>query len=161
MSDDAYDDDLDDETRDDAEPQGQNKGNVHARLRRTEKELEETRAQAEAGAQAIRENAFLKAKIDLTDPKLAAFAKVYDGDLTAEAITAQAVQDGWIDPPPVDPDLQQAAAAARVSTGADAVNDTTEADKTAALAALGPRATPYDVARVVAQFDGDGAVADG
>lgn len=46
-------------------------------------------------AAAQRELAFVKAKIDITDPKMSYFVKGYDGELTAEAIQAEAQKAGF------------------------------------------------------------------
>lgn len=50
-----------------------------------------------------RENAFLKAGINVEDPKLAYFYKGYEGDLTRDAILAAAQEAGFIAPPQQDP----------------------------------------------------------
>lgn len=62
-------------------------------LRKAAKERNELQAQIE---QQKRELAFAKANLDLNDPKLGYFIKGYEGDLTPEAIRAQALADGFI-----------------------------------------------------------------
>lgn len=47
-------------------------------------------------SEAQRELAFVKAKIDITDPKMGYFVKGYDGDMSAEAIRAEAEKVGLL-----------------------------------------------------------------
>lgn len=90
-----------------------------------------------------RENAFLKAGIDTDDPKLKYFAKSYDGELTAEAIRAEAEAAGFIGEPDgagdagaggdggdaaTDEDLATQDVATKVRSGAVAPGEQPEAD---------------------------------
>lgn len=75
-----------------------------------------------------RENAFLKAGINPEESKqLSYFYKGYEGDLTADAIKAAAIEAGYIAPPPVDPAVQQhqqgQAAVMAASSGSEAQYD--------------------------------------
>lgn len=89
-------------------------------LNKTEKDLKEAQTAAAANADAVRELAFLKAGINPdADPKLKAFAKTYEGPLDPDQIKAAAVTDGWIQAPDPDPDLAQAAQAAKAASGGD------------------------------------------
>lgn len=69
-----------------------------------------------------RENAFLKAGVKTDDPKLSYFYKGYDGDLTADAIRAAAVDAGFLPKPEPTPEETQrtesAQAAERVAQAA-------------------------------------------
>ena len=64
-----------------------------AKLRKTEKARKDAEKEA---SDTKRELAFLKAGIPMDDPRMAYFVKGYDGDLTADAIKAQAVKDGFL-----------------------------------------------------------------
>lgn len=75
-----------------------------AELRRAKKAKEKAEREL---AQLRRERAFAKAGIDPDDPRTAYFVKGYDGDITPEAIRAEAIQAGFIaeegdDPNPAD-----------------------------------------------------------
>lgn len=61
-------------------------------LRKASKERNDLTSQLQARD---RELAFAKAKLDFDDPRLKYFIKGYDGDLTPEAIRAQAEADGF------------------------------------------------------------------
>lgn len=67
-----------------------------------------------------RENAFLKAGVNPDDPKLGYFYRGYDGDLSADAIRAAAVEAGFIDPPQADPVVQEHAQGQRAVEQASA-----------------------------------------
>ena len=67
-------------------------------LRRAAKERDDLTAQVNAQN---RELAFARAKIDMDDPKLKYFVKGYEGELTPEAIRAQAEADGFFQTPQV------------------------------------------------------------
>lgn len=47
-------------------------------------------------AEIQRKFAFMEAKIDIADPKMSYFVKGYDGELTAEAIKAEATKAGFM-----------------------------------------------------------------
>lgn len=59
----------------------------------------ELRAAADRGRKLERENAFLKAGIDTDDPRMRYFVEGYQGDLTKEAIVAEATTAGFITTP--------------------------------------------------------------
>jgi hypothetical protein len=61
-------------------------------LRQAKKERDDLAAQINAQN---RELAFARAKIDMDDPRTKYFIKGYDGELTPEAIRAQAEADGF------------------------------------------------------------------
>jgi len=70
-------------------------------LRQKAKERDQLAAQL---AERERELAFAKSGLDFNDPKLKYFVKGYDGDLSPEAIRAQAQADGFLPaPPPQNP----------------------------------------------------------
>lgn len=79
-------------------------------------DLRDLRRAAEDGRKAKSENAalkrdlaFLKAGIDLEDPKMTYFVKGYDGDLEPSAIKQAATEAGFIQTQAPDPANQQAA----------------------------------------------------
>lgn len=121
------DDDI--ETQDDADAEPESPRGLRKaanKSKRLEAELQ----------QAQRELAFVKAGINPDDPKMRYFVKGYDGDLTAEAVRAAALDAGFLASQAPDSG-QQATAAAQdrvmaASAGA-VVEDTTEM---AALAVL-------------------------
>lgn len=60
-----------------------------------------------------RENAFLRAGIQVDDPRMAYFVKGYEGELEKDQIVKAAIEAGFLappPPPPVDPAVQQAEA---------------------------------------------------
>lgn len=94
-----YDDQDDFDQNDDQQDEPQPDRNpLRAELRKAQKEAKAFKAEAEAGKTAVRELAFLRAGIDLKAPGAKSFVKAYDGELTAEAITAAAVEDGIVAP---------------------------------------------------------------
>lgn len=95
-----YDDD-DNDSRDD-EPQTPESTRKNDWRRKLEQEAEDGRRAAEEARQAKRELAFLKAGIDLNGeltPQQKLFVKAYDGDVTPDAVLAQAREFGIIDTP--------------------------------------------------------------
>lgn len=77
-----------------------------------------TEAQTRAEA-AERKLAFAEAGISLSDPKLSYFVKGYEGDLTPDAIKAQAIADGFIAAPEAQQEAtEDAAALERMADGA-------------------------------------------
>lgn len=90
----------------------QDESNPVRQLRQQNKELaKRLKEQEERLAQLDkleREHAFVKAGIDVDDSRLKYFVKGYDGELTAEAIRAQATKDGFLTQQvtPPDPTLQ-------------------------------------------------------
>ena len=81
-----------------------------AQYRKSEKARKDAEKEAN---DAKRELAFLKAGIPMDDPKVGYFVKGYDGELTPEAIRAQATADGFIAAPAPTP--EEAAAAAQAA----------------------------------------------
>lgn len=117
--DDIYDDD-DVEFDDEAKPE-----RTHAEwaeLRRAKKARDKAEKELEAMK---REMAFAKAGIDINDPQARYFVKGYEGEITPEAIRAEAVSAGFLaELPPEEPDLdavdaQQRMAAASGGIGPD------------------------------------------
>jgi len=82
-------DEYDDDEQEDQQPQRTRNGGDGWR-KKLEADNEQLRAQNAAGAAAIRELAFVKAGVDINDPRAEYFVKGYDGDLTADAIKAKA-----------------------------------------------------------------------
>lgn len=71
-----------------------------------------------------RDLAFMKANLDINDPKVKYFIKGYDGELTPEAIRAQAEADGFIAKvQDSQPDLDAQQRIMRASAGANATGD--------------------------------------
>lgn len=117
--------DLEDEYEDEETPDPPRQRNpVREQLRRAQKELKERRAKDADAEKAIRDAAFLRAGIDLDDPKQSYFVKGYDGDPDPETIRAAAVEAGFVEPPDPPPDAAAHAAIGAVSaTGRQAPPD--------------------------------------
>lgn len=92
---DDYDEYDDDDTADE-QPKG---SPLRARLKQLEAENKQFR---ETSTKAARELAFVKAGIDPDSPRHRYFAKGYDGELTVDAIKAEAAEAGLIDAAPKD-----------------------------------------------------------
>lgn len=99
--------------------------NMRDHIEKLEREAAE-RTEADQHTEAIaRENALLKAGVDLKGPLGQMFAKAYDGELTEEAIVAAATEVGAITtttpPEPPDPitDAERQAALERQGLGAE------------------------------------------
>lgn len=58
-------------------------------------------------AENARRLAFVEAKIDVTDPRMSYFVKGYDGELSADAIRAEAQKAGFINAAPSAPQVPQ------------------------------------------------------
>lgn len=97
-----YDLDLDDDDTADQAPPPKNP--LREQLKRLERENKELKTKVEKGSAAERQIAFLKAGVDPDSPKAKYFVKGYDGDLTADAIKAEAVAAGLIEAPADDAD---------------------------------------------------------
>ena len=93
MSQDVYDDDY--QTGTDEQP---DRNPLRDQLRKTEKALKEAREQGEANAKAARTLEFVKAGIDISDPKSQYFVNGYQGDLDTAAIKAAAEEAGFLAP---------------------------------------------------------------
>ena len=132
MSSNFYDDDDDVDT-DEQEPEAkpERTPSEWAELRRAKKAAD--KAQKELAAfKAERE--FEKAGLDPDDPKVAYFRKGYDGDLTAEAIRAEAIKAGFIqEAPPEEPDTAPLNAQQRMSDIANGGMTETGSEMTASL----------------------------
>ena len=129
MSDQFYEDDFDE---DDEQPDKPERSNAEwAELRRAKKAAEKALKELES-LKAERE--FEKAGLDLDDPRVAYFKKGYDGDLTAEAIRAEAVKAGFIqEAAPEEPDTAPLDAQQRVAEMAGAGGTDMATAQTAAL----------------------------
>lgn len=99
MSFDDFDDDQHDEDNDSGQEQSsqQERNPLRAQLKRLERENRALKEKATAGETAARDLAFLKAGVDPDSPKAKYFVKAYDGDLTVEAIKAEAVAAGLVE----------------------------------------------------------------
>lgn len=84
----SNDDTYDENDTDEGQGQQQNDG----------REIKNLRRAAEEGKRAKRENAFLRAGIDIDDTKMAYFVKGYDGELDPTAIKEAAVEAGFLAP---------------------------------------------------------------
>lgn len=84
-------------------PEGETPEQASRRQRAQQEREEQMRQQTEANTSLQRENAMLRAGIDLDSPLGAMFARAYEGELTKEAIVAAATEVGAIGqaaPPP-------------------------------------------------------------
>lgn len=121
-------------------------GRTEAELRLARKrikELEALEAEAQRAKDLERRLAFMEAGINPSDAKAKYFVKGYEGELTAEAIRAEAEAAGLIAPPPPDPTAQAmarvgAAGAGAAAGGSDAalINEIQNTDSEAELMAL-------------------------
>lgn len=78
------------------DPNGQQAGAFQNDLRELRKKAKQADELAKKVAQYERDNAFRDAGINPTDPKAKYFVKGYDGELTADAIKAEATAAGFI-----------------------------------------------------------------
>lgn len=114
---DEYDDEYDDEQQ---EPQ-ERTSSEWARLRRAEKAADKAKKELEA---IKAEQAFFKAGLNPDDPKVKYFRKGYEGDLTPEAIKAEALAAGFLsaEEPPIDEAPIEATA--RIAAAASGIGET-------------------------------------
>ena len=98
-------DDFDDD--DDFDEKPQRSDAAWAELRRAKKAREKAEREL---AQMKRENAFARAGIDTEDPRLQYFVKAYDGEVSADAIRAEAIKAGFLSEPADDPNPPDVAA---------------------------------------------------
>ena len=89
-----YDDEDFDETDDDEDSKPARTDQEWAELRRARKARDKALKELEGFK---REKAFNKAGIDPDDPKFAYFVKGYEGDITPEAIRAEALKAGFLE----------------------------------------------------------------
>lgn len=95
-----FDDFDDDDQLDDDAPQEQaseKRNPLRAEIRRLTKANKELQEKVDATGTAARDLAFLKAGVDPDSPKAKYFVKAYDGDLTVDAIKAEAVAAGLVE----------------------------------------------------------------
>jgi hypothetical protein len=97
MSDQFYEDDDD---FDEADDKPSRSDSEWAELRRAKKAREKAEKEL---ADMRKQMAFAKAGIDTDDPKTAYFVRAYEGEVTAEAIRAEAIKVGFIQEPTDDP----------------------------------------------------------
>lgn len=109
-------------------------GRLEARLRIAEKTAKEAVDLKTEITALRREAAFRKAGIDPDNAKYKWLVRGYDGELTVDAIKAEAESSGLIDAPKPDPDAEALARTARAASGADAVDTGTTAEYHAELA---------------------------
>lgn len=128
MSDQMYEYDDEQDEQDEKPPRSDSEW---AELRRAKKAAEKAIKELES-FKAERE--FEKAGLNPEDPRVAYFRKGYEGDLTAEAIRAEAVKAGFIqETPPEEPDGAPLDAQQRVAEMAGAGGVDMAAAQTAAL----------------------------
>lgn len=118
----SEDTDFDDDVLDQEDEVVETRNPAREQQRRMEKELRESKAQLKAaqdakseGESAKRELAFLKAGIDTSTGTGKLLAKSYEGELTVEAIKAQAEEYGLIPTSQTSEVSQEIAAIDRVS----------------------------------------------
>lgn len=104
-------------------------------------EVERMRAQL---ATAERERAFFNAGIDPADPKAKYFVKGYDGEITAEAIKAEAAAAGILSP--AQPAVPQEHFDAFDRAGQAAAGGAGAPDETGVLSELRPGMSPEQIA---------------
>ena len=119
--DDDYDYQDDGQTDDQAQQQPQGRDPIRQQMRRLEKQVKDLKAANEAGQKAARELAFVKAGVNTDDPKAKYFLKGYDGELSADAIRAEAEAAGLVAPKEAPAEDVPAAEQAAHRRQADAV----------------------------------------
>jgi hypothetical protein len=133
-----------------------------AKLRQQEKATREAQRERD---EAKREAAFLRAGIDVEDPKTKYFVKGYDGELTRDAIRAAAIEAGYSEAP------QAGAGAEGQQTADQAAAAAAEAQRLAELgaqqrvdgASAGATPPPIDPSNLITeafQKGGEGALLD-
>lgn len=90
-------------------------------LRKASKERDDLSRQLEAHT---RELAFSRARLDVEDPKLKYFIKGYEGDLTPEAIRAQAEADGFVQSQQQDTKREDVRAQQRITRASSGASET-------------------------------------
>jgi hypothetical protein len=151
---DPYDDpeDLDEDLDPEPQPEPEQPQKLRREIAKRQRQAEEAEARA---VRAERELALRDSGLDLSDPRVKFFADKYDGDPSAEAITAAATAAGFIEPPPPDVSDKEVASHAEVSAivgGADAAGSIGPEEAAYAEAqALGRAGTPYKVAEIYAK----------
>lgn len=90
-------------------------------LRKASRERDDLNSQLAAQN---RELAFAKAKLDLDDPKLKYFIKGYEGELTPEAIRAQAEADGFFHTPQQPRNNEEVGAQERMTRASSGATET-------------------------------------
>jgi hypothetical protein len=108
---------------DDDQPQETNP--VRARMKQLEKENREFKKQLAEAEQARKEVNFLKAGIDISDPKFKYFVKGYDGELSPDAIREAAEEAQLITPKQEvsDVDKQAWQTSNKVAAGAESSSE--------------------------------------
>ena len=118
---------------------------VRARMKQLEKENREAKKLLAELQTSAKELTFVKAGIDVTDPKFKYFVKGYDGDLDPEAIRAAAAEAQLITPQanPIDTDKAAWQQTNRIAAGAETasegpswikrINDAQSSDEIAAI----------------------------
>lgn len=109
----------------------------------TDNDIPALREAADAGRKAVRENAFLKAGIDPDDPKMKYFVAGYSGELTKDAIAAEAKAAGFLsEPAPVTPEQAPPATEEPPASRREA---TTEEQEFESMAEIGAESGPAGV----------------
>lgn len=128
MPDDLYDDELDDDEDLDDDGSGLVK-KLRRQLRDQGKELKSMRETAEQASAATRDLAFLRAGVNLDDPKAKYLVEGYKGDLSdIDAIKSEAAVLGLIEPPAKDENIEGHQAANAAAEGADGVQPSENRD---------------------------------
>ncbi len=105
-------DQYDDYDDDDVDEKPQRTDSEWAELRRAKKAKEKAEKELDEMRKQI---AFSKAGIDTDDPKTQYFVKAYDGEVSADAIRAEAIKAGFLSEPTDDPNPQALADSAAVA----------------------------------------------
>jgi hypothetical protein len=140
--------DVEDTTTDDAADQ---KAQAQNWRRKLEQDAEDGRKASADAAAARRELAFHKAGVDLDSPQGKLLAKAYEGDPTAEAVKAFAVEHGILaaDQPAVP--AEELAAHDRLSQATSGA--ATQSDEQGYEAAIRAAQTPDDVIKALRAAD--------
>lgn len=119
--------------------------------RKLEQDAEEGRKAVEAAQQARRELAFIKAGIDVDSPQGKLLAKAYEGEATAEAVKAFAVEHGVLDVETPAVPAEELAAHDRLAAASG--GSTVQSDEQGYEAAIRNATTPQEVIDVLRAAD--------
>lgn len=125
-----------DDGTDDGDDDGQQERYVQLtrqQIRALERDAKSARKTTDENAQLKRELAFAKAGVELTEKQQKSVLANIDGDLTADAIKAEAAELGFIAAPPAPSDTDEAKALDRIATASTGSESSPDDDPIARL----------------------------
>lgn len=141
--------DYDDDDNGTDETDARNVTLNRAAIRKMEKRAKDADAAEQRAVEAERRAAFAEAGIKLSDPKMSYFVKGYDGEMTADAITAAATEAGFLAAPTDDSSSSDLEALDRVSNASGGSNSKPSGnEKVAGLYAAADQGRDALIARI-------------